>query len=222
MAEENNPLMRGIGLLALAVFGVVFIVSLAYAFQGDGVKIKPHYIQSQSTVKVIAKEGHGSGFYIGNGIVITAAHVVDGAQKATLKLQSGELIDAEILWLNKSRDVAALKIGPTTALDPAPVSCTTPQPGDMIYSEGNPANIEFVTVWGRVAGEARSLGPWKSVVPTDMTTIPGQSGGPVFNEAGEVVGITAGVMVLPMGFSASLVSVGYIVPASTICELMGR
>lgn len=222
MAEENNPLMRGIGLLALAVFGVVFIVSLAYAFQGDGVKIKPHYVQSQSTVKVLAGQGHGSGVYIGNGIVITAAHVVAHVEEATLKLRSGELIDAEILWSNKKRDVAALKVQPTNALASAEVSCTIPSVGDSIYSEGNPANIEFITVWGKIAGEPQSLPLWDFVVPTDMTTVPGQSGGPVFNEAGKVVGITAGVMVLPMGFGASLIAIGYIVPASTICELLGR
>jgi S1-C subfamily serine protease len=58
---------------------------------------------------------------------------------------------------------------------------------------------------------------------TDITTVPGQSGGPVLNADGKVVGITVGVMRVPMGFaSASYVGVGFIVPGKTICNLLAR
>lgn len=175
-----------------------------------------------SVVKVVMVKGHGSGFYIGNGLVVTAAHVVADAPNAKIKLANDEEIDGEVLWSNKARDIALIKVGPNAFLKPARLRCSSPEKGDLIYAEGNPLNLEFVTVWGSVAAEARTVGPWLRAFITDIVVVPGQSGGPVYNLNDEVVGMTVGVMLMPMGFSASIVGIGYAVPASEICALIGR
>lgn len=177
-----------------------------------------------STVKISYNaKGHGSGFYIGDGLILTAAHVVDGAPgKVTVKFMDGSESPGVVLWQAGSRDVAMIKIDPVDYVKAAPLKCAAPVKGELIYAEGNPLNMEFVTVWGTVAGNVREFGPWHSVFVTNIATVPGQSGGPVFNLAGEVVGITVGVMIYPTGFSASLVGIGYAVPGDVICNLLAR
>jgi S1-C subfamily serine protease len=102
------------------------------------------------------------------------------------------------------------------------LACTVPSVGDEVIAKGNPINAEFITVWGRIADSVREAGPWKSVVITDIATVPGQSGGGVFDTQGRLIGITVGVMVAPVGFSASLVGVGYVVPGRVVCDLLAR
>jgi len=69
-----------------------------------------------------------------------------------------------------------------------------------------------------VNGEPRKWAVWREVVPADLTVIPGQSGGAVVDAQGSVVGITVGVMIWQYGLSG----LGFFVPGSAICELMGR
>jgi serine protease Do len=72
----------------------------------------------------------------------------------------------------------------------------------------------------------RELGPWKEVLITDTTIVMGQSGGPIFEPDGRVIGIAVGVMPVPLpgplGPTPSLTGYGTVVPSSTICMLLGR
>lgn len=179
--------------------------------------------RAESVVKVMPGNSHGSGVHIGNGYVITAAHVVEDAKTVTLKSTVGDIQKADVLWVNKAYDVALLKASRPERLGSSELACVMPPVGTSIMSIGNPVDVEFTRHWGRVAGGERSIGPWGSLLVTDITTVPGQSGGPVMNDDGEVVGITVGVMMVPMGFAgASYVGVGFIVPGKTICNLLAR
>ena len=174
-----------------------------------------------ATVKVILSSGHGSGVHIGGGFVLTAAHVTGDEKSVQLKTKDGQLRQADVLWVNKTYDIALLRTSPAT-LGSARLSCRVADPGEPITGIGNPINVEFVKAFGKIAGEARETGPWKSVYITDVTTVMGQSGGPVFAANGDVIGITVGVMGVPMGFSASLVGYGFVVPSHDVCALLGR
>ena len=178
----------------------------------------------EPTVKVVLENGHGSGVYIGNNLILTAAHVVDGAKdgKVKIKTEGGNILPGVVLWTSKERDIALIRVTGTFGLRAASLSCTTPKAGDMISARGSPGPIEFFTAWGHIAGTVRSFGPWLEVSPTDMTIVMGMSGGPAFNARGEVVGLAVGGMVVPMGSSASLTGVGFVVPGSTICPLLAR
>lgn len=174
------------------------------------------------TVKVLRDGGHGSGVHIGNGFVITSAHVIETEQKLKIKLDDGRTVTATALWSNRPYDVALLKLDEDERVKSAPLTCRKVEVGEVLVSRGNPGPIEFVQTYGRVAGLPRKVGSIESAFVFDGTVVPGMSGGGVFDARGSVVGINAALMAVPVGFGASLVPVSYIVPSSTICMLMAR
>lgn len=173
-------------------------------------------------VKVVLASGHGSGVHIGNGLVLTNYHVAGKLTEVTLKSDDGDIQKAEVLWGNEARDVALVLASHPERLATAELSCRDLVNDELLTSYGNPSNIEFITIKGSVAGKARDLGPWKSVVPVDMTIIPGMSGGAVMDKDGKLVGLNVGVMPVQIGMGVSLSGIGYIIPSSTICQLLGR
>ena len=104
----------------------------------------------------------------------------------------------------------------------AKLACHAVKVGDPIVAYGNPLKIEFVAAYGKIAGEPRETGPWKSVYVTDITTVMGQSGGGTFADNGDLIGITVGVMAAQVGLSGSLVGYGFVVPSADICGLLAR
>lgn len=178
--------------------------------------------QASDVVKVMLESGHGSGVHIGDGYILTAAHVVGVNKEVTLKSSVGDIQKGAVLWANTTYDVALVRAERKGRLAAAHLSCRTAGVGENVEARGNPLMVEFVSAYGHVAGEPRALGAWKSVLVIDSTTVPGMSGGPVYDDAGDVVGITVGVMAVPLGFGASLSGFGTVVPSSVACMLMGR
>ncbi len=174
-----------------------------------------------ATVKIQVNDAHGSGVHIGDGFIVTAAHVVGDAKEVQMKAKGGVLHKAEVLWTNKAHDIALLRTS-SAGLGVAHLSCRAVKIGDPIVAYGNPLKIEFVAAYGKIAGEPRASGPWKSVYVTDMTTVMGQSGGGTFAENGDLIGITVGVMAAQVGFSGSLVGYGFVVPSAEVCGLLAR
>ncbi len=174
-----------------------------------------------AAVKIQVNDGHGSGVHIGDGFILTAAHVVGDEKEVQVKTKGGAFNKADVLWVNKAHDIALLRTS-SAGLGVAHLSCRAVKIGDPIVAYGNPLKIEFVAAYGKIAGEPRETGPWKSVYVTDITTVMGQSGGPVYADGGDLIGITVGVMAAPIGFSGSLVGYGYVVPSTAVCELLAR
>lgn len=174
-----------------------------------------------ATVKIFPASGHGSGVHIGDGFIVTAAHVVGDVKEVQVKAKGGENRKADVLWVNKAYDIALLRTS-SADLGVAHLSCRAVKAGDPIVAYGNPLKIEFVAAYGKIAGDPRETGPWKSVYVTDITTVMGQSGGPVYADGGDLIGITVGVMAAPVGFSGSLVGYGFVVPSAAVCELLAR
>ena len=174
-----------------------------------------------SVVKVVMKDGHGSGVSIGNGYILTAAHV---AKEGVLKVKNsmGVEQDAEVLWLNEFYDVALLKVSKPELIGVSTLSCRAPDLSEEIIAEGSPLRTEFTRFWGHANGSPQKFGPWSEVFSMDMTVLPGISGGPVFDKSGKVVGIAVGVAMLPLGMSNSVTGIGYGVAGSTICKLLAR
>lgn len=174
-----------------------------------------------ATVKIQVNNGHGSGVHIGDGFILTAAHVVGDEKEVQVKTKGGAFNKSDVLWVNKAHDIALLRTS-SAGLGAAHLSCRTVKIGDQIVAYGNPLKIEFVAAYGKIAGEPRETGPWKSVYVTDITTVMGQSGGGTFAENGDLIGITVGVMAAPIGLSGSLVGFGFVVPSADICGLLAR
>lgn len=141
--------------------------------------------------------GQGSGFLVSaDGLVLTNAHVVDGAAKVTVKLTDRREFQAKVIGKDAKSDVAVLKIDarnlPAVRIgDPANL-----RPGEWVVAIGAPFGFENSVTAGIVSAKGRSL-PEDTYVPfiqTDVAVNPGNSGGPLFNLAGEVVGINSQIL----------------------------
>jgi serine protease Do len=139
-------------------------------------------------------KGIGSGFIVkADGLILTNAHVVDGAREVKVKLTDKREFRAKVLGEDKDTDVAVLKIDakglPTVQIgDPSRV-----QVGEWVLAIGSPFGFENSATAGVVSARARSL-PGAGYVPfiqTDVAVNPGNSGGPLFDLAGRVVGINS-------------------------------
>lgn len=173
-------------------------------------------------VKVTVDRGRGSGVYIGRGYVLTAAHVVDGAKTVLVKAQRGNAVTGEVLWSNTDYDVALIRAD-LRGVRPAYLSCRDAAVGDAIEAIGNPRDLDFVHTYGQVAGGARPIEQFKRLTIASMLIVPGMSGGPVLNRAGEIVGLASAVRIERLGMmSGSMVPISYFVPSSVVCSLMGR
>jgi serine protease Do len=147
--------------------------------------------------------GLGSGFIVSpEGIILTNAHVVDGADEVTVKLTDKREFKAKVVGVDKQSDVAVLKIAasnlPTVKLgDSAGVKV-----GEWVVAIGSPYGFENTVTAGIVSAKGRSL-PEDNYVPfiqTDVAVNPGNSGGPLFNMKGEVVGINSQIYSRTGGF----------------------
>jgi len=136
----------------------------------------------------------GSGFIISaDGYIMTNAHVVDSAEKITVRLTDKREFRAKVIGADKRTDVALLKIEATglpkiTVGDPNKLKV-----GEWVVAIGSPFGFDSSVTAGIVSAKGRSL-PQDNFVPfiqTDVAINPGNSGGPLFNMNGEVVGINS-------------------------------
>lgn len=138
--------------------------------------------------------GQGSGFIISpDGLILTNAHVVRDAKEVTVKLNDRREFPAKVLGADPDTDIAVLRIQakdlPTIKVgDPSQL-----QVGDYVLAIGSPFGFDESATQGIVSAKGRSL-PGDNYVPfiqTDAAVNPGNSGGPLFNAQGQVVGINA-------------------------------
>jgi serine protease Do len=136
----------------------------------------------------------GSGFIISSdGLILTNAHVVDGAQQVTVTLSDHREYKAKVLGADRTSDIAVLKIDahslPTVRLG----NSDQLQVGDYVMAIGAPFGLSESATAGIVSAKGRSL-PDDGYVPfiqTDAAVNPGNSGGPLFNSSGAVIGINS-------------------------------
>jgi serine protease Do len=147
--------------------------------------------------------GQGSGFIVSaDGLVLTNAHVVREAKEVTVKLSDRREFSAKVLGTDPVTDVAVLRIEasnlPTVRLG----NPNALEVGDRVLAIGAPFGLEQTATQGIVSAKGRSL-PGDSVVPfiqTDAAVNPGNSGGPLFDGSGAVVGINAQIYSRSGGF----------------------
>ncbi|MET3494316.1 Do family serine endopeptidase [Variovorax boronicumulans] len=147
--------------------------------------------QQQRDVPVRAE---GSGFIVdANGIIITNAHVVKGAKEVTVKLTDRREFRAKVLGADAKTDIAVLKIDAKNLPVLALGNTKDLKVGEWVLAIGSPFGFENTVTAGVVSAKGRTL-PDDSYVPfiqTDVAVNPGNSGGPLLNTRGEVVGINS-------------------------------
>lgn len=153
--------------------------------QGPGRQMRP---------KEMPTRGQGSGFILSpDGIILTNAHVVRGATEVTVKLTDRRELRAKVLGADPKTDVAVLKVDAKNLPVVAVGKTSELKVGEWVLAIGSPFGFENTVTAGVVSAKGRSL-PDDSTVPfiqTDVAVNPGNSGGPLFNARGEVVGINS-------------------------------
>ncbi|WP_235953486.1 DegQ family serine endoprotease [Noviherbaspirillum galbum] len=136
--------------------------------------------------------GVGSGFIISaDGFVLTNAHVVDGADEVYVTLTDKREFKAKIIGVDKRTDVAVVRIDgnnlPRLAIgDPNKLRV-----GEWVIAIGSPFGLENTVTAGIISAKARDTGEYLPLIQTDVAVNPGNSGGPLINMRGEVIGINS-------------------------------
>lgn len=211
-----------------------FWLAVAVAACASAVVVNlPHYQHhnDEKTVVMVSfvnddgtPKGHGTGVYIGNGRVLTAAHVAKEAPaggKVAIQLGDGPAVAGTVQWYSTDNDVGLILLdAPLAGVQVARLSCSTPDPvvGTALESIGDPLDFINLHTWGRVAAPVANHEKLNSFI-VDLTIAPGNSGGPVFNWEHELVGIAVAMASTTMsGMFPVMFPLAYIVPKSIICH----
>jgi serine protease Do len=147
--------------------------------------------------------GVGSGFIISSdGLILTNAHVIDNANEVTVRLTDKREFKAKVLGKDKPTDVAVLKID---ASDLPTVKLGNPaqsQVGDWVLAIGSPFGFANSATAGIISAKSRSLPDdgYVTFLQTDVAVNPGNSGGPLFNSDGQVIGINSQIYTRTGGY----------------------
>lgn len=164
--------------------------------------------------------GEGSGFVVSaDGYILTNAHVVDDANEVTVRMTDRREYRAKVVGIDKSTDVAVLKID---AKNLPVVRVGDPQAlkaGEWVIAIGSPFGFENSVTAGIVSAKARSLdAAYTPFIQTDVAVNPGNSGGPLFNLKGEVVGINSQIYSRTGGYQG----VSFAIPIDVAMNVKGQ
>ncbi|MDF9787462.1 serine protease Do [Polynucleobacter sphagniphilus] len=139
-----------------------------------------------------ADRGVGSGFiFDANGLILTNAHVVEGASTIYVTLTDKREFKAKLLGLDKRTDVAVVKIE-AHDLPKLPLGDSSKvRVGEWVLAIGSPFGLENSVTAGIVSAKSRDTGDYLPFIQTDVAVNPGNSGGPLLNTAGQVIGINS-------------------------------
>ncbi|WP_319519971.1 Do family serine endopeptidase [uncultured Martelella sp.] len=154
----------------------------------------------------------GSGFIIDpDGIIVTNNHVIDNADTIEVTLADGTTLDATLLGVDDKTDLAVLKVEPDEPLPAVRFGDSRKvRIGEWVMAIGNPFGLGGSVTLGIVSARGRELdGPYDNFIQTDAAINKGNSGGPLFNMDGEVIGINTAIL-SPSGGS---IGIGFSVPS---------
>ena len=182
--------------------------------QGPGQPQRPRRAQSL-----------GSGFIIeysnGEGYVVTNNHVIDGADEVSVVLTDNTTLRAEIVGRDPRTDLAVIRVKTERRLQPVRFgNSDTARIGDWVLAIGNPFGLGGTVTAGIVSARGRDIriGPYDDFIQTDAAINRGNSGGPLFNMAGEVVGINTAIF-SPTGGS---IGIGFAIPSNLATNVVAQ
>jgi len=207
-------------------------------------KVLPSVVQVN--VQSGGQKGVGSGVIISqDGKILTNNHVVSGADKLTVTLSDGRTVDASVVRTDPSNDLALIQAKGVSGLTAATLGDSgTVKVGDQVIAIGSPGGLQGTVTTGivsalnrevTVSGEERRQSPFPfsrngsdstvsyHAIQTDASINQGNSGGPLFNSAGEVIGINSAIyspVSSPDGAAGS-VGIGFSIPINSAKEVIG-
>ncbi len=177
---------------------------------------QPHFDQGQPPI-----QGMGSGFvFDAAGYIVTNNHVVEGADEITVRLGDDREFSAEVIGTDPQSDLALLHID-ATGLTALPFGDSDAmRVGDDVMAMGNPFGLGGTVTSGIISAKGRDInsGPYVDYLQTDASINRGNSGGPLFNMDGQVIGVNSAIF-SPTGGS---VGVGFAIPSNIVSDVVAQ
>jgi len=168
--------------------------------------LKPHQQFAQA---------QGSGFFVSaDGYAVTNNHVVDHASSVEVTTDGGKTYTAKVVGTDAKTDLALLKVEGKTDFPYVRFADAAPRVGDWVLAVGNPFGLGGTVTAGIVSARGRDIGsgPYDDYIQIDAPVNRGNSGGPAFDDGGNVVGVTTAIY-SPSGGS---VGIGFAIPSDTV------
>ena len=165
----------------------------------------------------VPQQGQGSGFILNkDGLILTNNHVIDNAQRVEVKLSDKHTYKAQVLGVDKNHDLALLKINAPNLVPATLAESNGLVVGQRVYAIGNPFGLQGTMTRGIISAIRSIRGPQgnpiEDAIQTDAAVNPGNSGGPLLNSRGEVIGITT--LIANNGADQSS-GIGFAIPINT-------
>lgn len=164
----------------------------------------------------------GSGFVIDpSGVVVTNNHVIDGADEITVNFNDGSKLTAELVGKDQKTDLAVLRVKPPKPLKAVKFGDAEKlRVGDWVLAIGNPFGLGGSVSAGIVSARNRNInsGPYDNFIQTDAAINRGNSGGPLFDTNGDVVGVNTAI-ISPSGGS---IGIGFSVPSTIVKNVVDQ
>jgi serine protease Do len=168
-------------------------------------------------------EARGSGFIVDpSGTVITNNHVVKDAKSVSIQLDDGTEFAAKVIGRDERTDVAVLKVDAGSRVLPYIQlgDSAAVRPGEWVVAMGNPFGLGGTVTAGIVSAKGRDIGagPYDQFIQIDAPINQGNSGGPLFNQDGKVVGVNSAIL-SPSGGS---IGIGFAIPANVVKDVVAE
>lgn len=193
------------------VIVMAMLVSLAFFVPAGAIGFDAE--QAYASVFVVySGEALGSGFAIGEDCIVSNAHVIDDQSDIEVASYDGAVFDAQIVLLDESLDIVILKVEGQTFPYLKVADYNDTAIGADVYAIGAPNSMAYTLTKGVLSAKDRDLGRYE-YLQIDAALNSGNSGGPLLNDAGEVIGVNT----LKMSDSEGI---GLAIPMTTVCEYL--
>ena len=196
------------------------------AYVGSTVGITTEIVTTNYFGQPVSQAAAGSGFVISdNGYILTNYHVIKGASSIKVAFMDGTNYDATLVGGESENDIAVLKIN-ASGLSPVVLgNSDNVQVGEQVVAIGNPlGELTFTFTGGYVSAKDRSVtmsdGTVMNMLQTDTAINSGNSGGPLFNEYGQVIGIVSAKLSSSSNSEASVEGLGFAIPINDVKDMV--
>jgi serine protease Do len=192
------------------------LTRLAEGLKGALVQIRVNRPSKEAESEDRPRRAMGAGFIIhADGYVVTNAHVVEGATEVQVRMATGRRLKGKVIGRDARVDLALIKVESAERLPTLPVGNSDDlRVGEFVLALGHPFGLESLVSFGIVSRKGASIGaaPPVDFIQTDAAVNPGNSGGPLVNMAGQVVGVNT--MARRDG------SIGFAIPSNVVKTLL--
>lgn len=179
--------MKAIKRLFGALFAVAILLASSIPAMAIGFEAETVY---NSIFVIYSGNSLGSGFAIGENCIITNAHVISDKQNTQIATYTGEKYKAFVVAMDTTIDIAVLATNETTFTPLQTAGLSELNLGDDVYAIGAPNSLSYTLTKGVISSKERKVGS-QSFIQTDAAINTGNSGGPLLNDAGKVIGVNS-------------------------------